>query len=514
LAAERLRPATVLDHFLAGHEAYLQRNWKTALAEFDTVVRRQPDHFWALCLGAVAAIQTNQPGMAKLGLSACVKQAPERPWLFVLRGFASGQAAVQARAAGKTLQFTDDALEAAVDVQFDAAEDDFRQALALLDRQREPSAELRWTALHDRALMRFQRGRLDESVADFEAAIRLDGRYYHAHAGLAQVLQRQKKWDDAVARFTEAIALEPAEPMLYRARAAVLLERDDQTQEHRAAALRDLDAAIQHTPPGNGVAAEDQFRRGELLHRAGRFDEALAACDAALAVAPDFAAAHRLRVLVLLDLDRFDEVVRSCDGALARGQPWPDIYEVRGLARSSRGDYPGAIDDFTHALDLRPDQPRLYSARGWAYLFSESPRQALRDFDEALRRDHNSGEAHSGRGLALALAGDHQAAVLEAEESLRYDAPTPRRAYNAARIYAHAALAAAAEVREKGRQAVTTVDHYQDCAVALVKRALERMPAERRAAFWQSNVSADPALRPLQRRLRSIQPAGASNPPT
>jgi hypothetical protein len=47
--------------------------------------------------------------------------------------------------------------------------------------------------------------------------------------------------------------------------------------------------------------------------------------------------------------------------------------------------------------------------------------------------------------------------------------------------------------------------------VVLLKLALERTPAERRAAFWQEQVAADPALRPLQRRLRSIQPAGVSH---
>ena len=36
-AAERLRPTTVLDHFLAGYEAYRRQDWKTALEEFETV---------------------------------------------------------------------------------------------------------------------------------------------------------------------------------------------------------------------------------------------------------------------------------------------------------------------------------------------------------------------------------------------------------------------------------------------------------------------------------------------
>ena len=255
------------------------------------------------------------------------------------------------------------------------------------------------------------------------------------------------------------------------------------------------------------MLALDHTRRGELLRRDRHLEDALAACDAALKIAPDFDTAHRLRVMLLLDLERPDEVIRSCDGALAKGKPWPDIYEIRGMARAGRGDYLGAIDDYSTALLLRPGQPRVLASRGLAYLASDSLRPALRDFDEALRRDPSNGEAHSGRGLALALQGDYHGAIAEAEESLRNDPISARRAYNAARIYAQAAVAAAAKVSEKGQLAVTLVDRYQARAVALVKLALEQTPAERRAAFWQGHVAADPALRSLQRRLRPLQPA-------
>ena len=187
---------------------------------------------------------------------------------------------------------------------------------------------------------------------------------------------------------------------------------------------------------------------------------------------------------------------------LARGKPWPDIHEIRGLARASRGDYAGAIDDYSHALVLRPGQPRLLSSRGLAYLVSDAPRLALRDFDEALRLRPLQRRGPQRPGPGAGAPGRPSRAIAEAEESLRHDAPTARRAYNAARIYAQAAIAAAAEVTEKGRLAVTLVERYQDRAVALVKLALERTPAERRAAFWQDQVAADPALRSLQRRLR------------
>ena len=64
-----LRPTTVLDHYLAGREAYKRRDWATALSEFEIVLRMQPDHFWALSLGAIASLQSIQPQTAKLSLS-------------------------------------------------------------------------------------------------------------------------------------------------------------------------------------------------------------------------------------------------------------------------------------------------------------------------------------------------------------------------------------------------------------------------------------------------------------
>jgi tetratricopeptide (TPR) repeat protein len=240
-----------------------------------------------------------------------------------------------------------------------------------------------------------------------------------------------------------------------------------------------------------------------------RDEEALAACDAALKVLPDYVDAHRLRVMVLLDLKRYDEVLRSCDGALAEGKPWVDLHEIRGLARAGRRDFAGAIADYTLALEQRPGRPRVLTSRGLTYLVSDAPKLALSDFEEALRLDPSNGEAHGGRGSTLVRLGDHRAAVVEAEESLRHGSPTVRRTYNAARIYAQAATIAASETREVSRNTVALVERYQDRAVTLVQQAVGQLPAEQRAPFWRDQVQADPALRSLQRRLRPLQPTRA-----
>ena len=99
--------------------------------------------------------------------------------------------------------------------------------------------------------------------------------------------------------------------------------------------------------------------------------------------------------------------------------------------------------------------------------------------------------------MAHARLGDHRAAVADAREALEPRQSRPPVTYNAARIYAVAASAAASEVGEKGRPARPISSHYQDTAVQLIREAFEQEPPAKRAAFWQDTIQPDPALKAI-----------------
>ncbi|MBV8314537.1 MAG: tetratricopeptide repeat protein, partial [Planctomycetaceae bacterium] len=498
--AESLPPVTAFDQFLTGQERYEHGRWDEALRHFDAVLRRQPDHFWAQCLAAICFLQLQRPLEAKASLNACLNQERDFAWLYLLRGFASGQVgSIFARADGVAAQPSN--LLGKAEDHFVAAEEDYARALELLERK--PVAELRYVLLVNRGLLRWQRRDLDRAVADLQEAIRLDARLYQAHAGLAQVLRQQGKPDEAIAQFTQAITLRPDLAPLDRGRAGVYQSRQDLTPDQGEAALRDLDEAVRREAPANPVLALDHTNRARLLERVGRHAEALAACDAALRAVPDYADAHRLRLGVLLTLKRDDDVIASCDAVL-KARPTAEVFELRGLAKDRRKDFAGAIDDYTQALARRPDRPGLWTRRGWAHLVTNAAPLALEDFERALRLDGSNSDAYSGRGAARVLLGQHRAAVADAEESLRHGEPSSRMYYLAGRIHARAASAAAGEVRKVGRSAMDLTAFYQDRAVALIREAVRRHPAGRRAAFVRDQILADPALQPLQRRLRSL----------
>jgi eukaryotic-like serine/threonine-protein kinase len=509
--AKTLQTSSALDHFLSGKEEYKRREWSAALSHFDEALLIQPEHFWAHCLSAICGLQLSRPIQAKADLNACLQTEPGFAWLYELRGFASYQVAALARLAAENLESKGSSLRAEVQSQLKAAETDFATALELL-RQR-PNDELQYVLLVNRALLWLERGEWSKATADLEAAIRLNGAGWQALGNLAVAYDRQGKPDEAIEQFTRAITLQPDLAQLYRARADVDRRRKDQNSAQRERALRDLETAIRLDPPGSSFVAVDQTNRGTLLLRQGRDSEALAACDGALEVDPNFLVTHRLKIDVLRKLKRQAEVIRSCDALLTRGKPSAELYELRALAKQELSDYQGAIEDDTLAIALRPGNPALLERRGGLFLITDAPRSALRDFDESIRLDPSSPsstDAYLGRGLARVTLGLHREAVADASRAVRLGEPTDLRLYNAARIYARAAIAAGAEVKKTGQDAVGLVSRYQDQAVALVRQAVTRLPAAERPKFARDVVQTDPALATLRHRFRSLELAGST----
>jgi tetratricopeptide (TPR) repeat protein len=496
-AAERLEPSTALDHYLAGQDQYKRGNLVAALRHFDLALRQRPDHFWAQCLSAICWHRLGYTEAARAAYTACLTREGELAWLYLLRGVASGD--IPTRASAVEIQ-----------IRSQAAEADFRRAMQLLDQK--PNAELRYSLLVNRGVLRAGRKDWDAAAADLRAAIDLGDTGALASGDLAKLYLDQGRYAEALDEFTLAIRHRPDWPPLYRGRAEVVLRSRDPSPARRAQALSDLDRAIHLEKPDNPVLALDYTSRGKLLALDGHLTEALAAGEAAIERARDYPDAHLLRLELLRRLKRHDDVIRSCDPLIARGKATAAIYERRALAREAIRDYSGAIEDFTTAMSLKGDRERLLRLRGWVYIVADAPKLALHDFEEAIRLDSSSGDAHNGRGFALLRFGEHRAAVAGAERALSLGEPTADLFYKAARVYAVAAVVVSAEARKKGQESVFLVTRYQDRAADLLREAIQRLPADRRASFVKEVILDDPELKTLHRRLSSMDLAGPVSP--
>jgi tetratricopeptide (TPR) repeat protein len=496
-AAERSQPDGAFDHFLTGIEQYKRGYMGQAKRHFGAALQAQPNHFWAQCLLAICDLNDRPPNPdgAKAYLTACLQTHPELSWLYILRGFASGELASRApRPVEAAENFAD------AEADYDAALD------------RDPDGKFRYALLANRGLVRLHCGKLEEAVADLEEAIALDPRQLSARVTLAQVYRQRQQLDRAIEELDRAVALKPNLAPLYRTRARWRLERPKVTPNIRALALADLDQAVNLGVPKSQEQGRDLVEKARILLMEKRFQEALDACDRALKFDSKDAGVHRYRVGALLELKRERDAIDACDLYLLTGQKSPDLLGLRGLAKARRNDFAAAIDDYTLALALEPAAPVFHARRGWAYLVSGAAQLALRDFEEAIRLDPSSGDAYSGRGSALVALGRCREAVADAFESLNHGESEARLHYSAARIFALAAESANKESRSHNPSEPAQVRTYQDHALTLLGQAIERTPPSGRVAFWRGVVQPDQAFTAIRRLPAYARIASVASP--
>lgn len=502
--------ATALDHFLIGREQLTSGRWSEAIASLETSLRLDPDqtppHF--LLARAYFNVEPRRLHEAENSLDLCIKSHRELVGLYLMRALVEGELGNQALSRiDPRHRAEQSALRKQAEMAFQAAQSDYATALG-----RQPADDFRYVLLVNRGGMYLQAGNFAASLADLEAAIRLNPQPYQAYLTLAQLHQRRGQLDLAYRAFGQAIdrVSDPAiRAATHRSRALLHSKRRDASSQERAAALLDLAEAIRLEPGDPTRRANDHVECARLYFGDGQHEKVLGACGQALALVPDLPLAHQFRISALMALKQFDEVIDSCDAYLAREQPTIEVLEIRGLARVDRQRYSSAIADYTHAIELRLDldpatKARLLDHRGWAYQLADAPRLALDDFAAALELTGDHAEALAGRGLARIRLGDWRAAVADAEASVRLaqeasrervDPEALRQAYlNAARIYSLAVEFAASDVSREGERAVSRYRSYRTRALDLLQQALKWVPESERARLRE-----DPALRALGR---------------
>jgi tetratricopeptide (TPR) repeat protein/tRNA A-37 threonylcarbamoyl transferase component Bud32 len=544
-ALARVGPGDAFDRLLYGVEVYKRGKVAEAIPEFQAARVLAPDLFWARALLAISLVRSGRPAEARIILDECLRDRPNFAWLYLLRGYASGQLGLignrRDASSGRIGAFAafDDGPPrpqgprepSAAPADSDAAEEDFRRAL---DRLGPGDSDLRYTLHLDRGFVRLWQNRLAEAADDFEQAIRLDPARFNAYVNLAGVRLRQDDLDGAIDRLTEALERTPDAPSkagALRLRALIherKSARFGSWADREAAigrAFRQVDArldgislapvwsaatcrgiearerqaalddysAIPHEPGDRPEeVASDLVGRARLLLKGGRAAEAMDAADLAMKADPRSVEANRLRIGALLERGLYARAIAACDTCLA-DRPSADLFAIRGKARARTEDLAGAIRDFDRSLDLRPDQPQILIDRGWLHLFygypHGAPQLALDDFEKATRLAPDGAEAFCGRGNARA--------ALELDELAVRDADRIR----CARIYAIAADSATSKVRDRS-VAPGSPRVYTARAVALIRGAILDQPPDRRDSYFRRLILPDEAFRSIRRDSR------------
>jgi tetratricopeptide (TPR) repeat protein/membrane protease YdiL (CAAX protease family) len=198
---------------------------------------------------------------------------------------------------------------------------------------------------------------------------------YWSERGMARLEKGES--DEAIAAFTRAIRLDPADAYAHANR---------------------------------GLARVQQ----------GKFAEAIPDLDAAIRLDPGMADAYLNRGVARARLEDHDAAIADYTEAIRLNPDWVLPRANRGLAHLARGDQERALADLTEAIRREPSaQHHLW--RGQAYLAKGHLAPAGRDFTEAIRLDPGLAEAYYQRGLAFEGAGDKARAEMDFQEAVRLD---------------------------------------------------------------------------------------------
>ncbi|MFO1316090.1 MAG: tetratricopeptide repeat protein [Burkholderiales bacterium] len=172
-------------------------------------------------------------------------------------------------------------------------------------------------------------------------------------------------------------------------------------------------------PPPASATPETLTRQGIDAHRRGDLDVAERSYRAALATAPEFAAALHYLGVVLYQRQRLAEALPLLAQAVARVPDEPEFHSNLGLALAAAQRDAEAIAAYGRALALKPDHAGALSNLGLALQATGDVDGAIAAYRRGLAIAPDVPQLHWNLALALLLRGDYAEGWREYEWRLR-----------------------------------------------------------------------------------------------
>ncbi len=266
--------------------------------------------------------------------------------------------------------------------------------------------------------------RLDEAVASFRSALRLQPQLAEAHCNLGDALQKQGRYSEAEGCYRKAIELRPILIGAYVNLGLALYHQKklDEVISHCQHALR--------LWPG---LAEMHHHLGNVYTDLSRFDEAVSSYREAIRLRPDFAMAHNNLALALYRSGRYEEAVACHREALRLAPGVPGLHTNFGTTLYALGRIEEAEREYRQALEqsngveTNPNEAIAFlegtvEARinlGLIKAKQERWDEAIDCYRHALQKHPDHAEAHADLAIALHNQNKFDEAIVHCRETLQ-----------------------------------------------------------------------------------------------
>jgi tetratricopeptide (TPR) repeat protein len=256
-------------------------------------------------------------------------------------------------------------------------------------------------------------GKLEEAIAEYREAAKLDPKNAEAQEGIGWGLMEAGRYEEAEEPLRAAIRLDPDDAYPYAWLVFVLQELEKYQESipyaERFVAMKpeDLDG---HTRLGWGLGS------------AGRSREAVAAYKRALELKPDDVGALYDIGLFHYENGDYNEAIEAMQESISRQMdPNAYAYSMIGVARMMLGDLPGAIRADEEAVKLNPDLPEVWHNLGQCYMETGQFEQAIASLEKVSQFGPGIPDTHYLLGLAQFKLGNKSAASEQCDALERID---------------------------------------------------------------------------------------------
>ena len=268
----------------------------------------------------------------------------------------------------------------------------------------------------------------------FRKTIELKPDYAAAHRNLAMIYTREKKYDDAIPAFKEAIKYTSSDSPeivgLFAGLGNVFLNLSmlEKAIEAFEAAIRyGNDLAVQpqtelaYSHYGLGVAllqfertietrllAKPLYQRLDAMEsrslfekppKLRRYDAILTAFKNAVAFKPDFADAYMTMGIAYLGIGDARNASYAYREVVRLKPDYAEAYNALAIAYAEQGYFDSAAQTLESAIKLKPDFVEAHTSLGRVYERLERWRDALLCYKAVLQLDENNSDAHFHAGM-------------------------------------------------------------------------------------------------------------------
>ncbi|AAZ11407.1 stress-induced protein sti1, putative [Trypanosoma equiperdum] len=234
-------------------------------------------------------------------------------------------------------------------------------------------------------------------------------------------LYKQRKFDEALAKYDEASSLDPTNTVYLLNITAVFYEKGEYEL-----CMEKCENALEHGRENKcdyTVIAKLMTRQALCLQKLKRFDEAIAlfkkalvehrnpdtlaklnACEKEKAkfeadayIDPAIAQEKKDEGNSLFKQDKFPEAVAAYTESIKRNPMEHTTYSNRAAAYLKLGAYNEALADAEKCIEIKPDFVKAHARRGHAFFWTKQYNKAMQAYDEGLKYDKENAECKDGR---------------------------------------------------------------------------------------------------------------------